>query len=90
MRTLSNERVVIVGASSGIGLAAARRAAESGAYIIMVSRSLDKLHQAASSVTGSHESHAINMLDEAAVESLAGRRIARWQDEFRWRERSRL
>ena len=45
-QVLSNKKVVVIGASSGIGLAVTRKTAELGAHIVMSSRSIDKLNQA--------------------------------------------
>jgi NAD(P)-dependent dehydrogenase (short-subunit alcohol dehydrogenase family) len=44
---LEGSKVVIVGGSSGIGLGAAEAIAERGADVILVGRSVDKLHRAA-------------------------------------------
>lgn len=52
MSELSKQTVVVVGASSGIGLAAARAAASRGADVIMLSRSQSKLDEAAKSIPG--------------------------------------
>ena len=52
MSELSSQTVAVVGASSGIGLAAARAAAARGARVIMLSRSQARLDEAAASVTG--------------------------------------
>jgi NAD(P)-dependent dehydrogenase (short-subunit alcohol dehydrogenase family) len=64
---LKGQRVVVVGASSGIGLAAAQQAATAGADVVMVSRSIDKLRQAAAVVQGSPELVALDMLDARGV-----------------------
>jgi NAD(P)-dependent dehydrogenase (short-subunit alcohol dehydrogenase family) len=69
MVTMAGLRIVIVGASSGIGLGTARAAAARQAHVVMVSRSMEKLTAAARSVTGSVETLAIDMLDETAVAS---------------------
>jgi NAD(P)-dependent dehydrogenase (short-subunit alcohol dehydrogenase family) len=64
---LKGQRVVVVGASSGIGLAVAQHAAKAGADVVMVSRSIDKLREAAAVVQGSPELVALDMLDAAGV-----------------------
>jgi NAD(P)-dependent dehydrogenase (short-subunit alcohol dehydrogenase family) len=69
MGTLEGQRIVVVGASSGIGLATAKAAAARKAHVIMVSRSIEKLAAAARTVTGSVETRAVDMLDEAAITS---------------------
>jgi len=45
---LNGKRVVVVGASSGIGLAVSRLAHAEGAHVVMVSRSPDRLEEARS------------------------------------------
>ncbi|NMO19181.1 SDR family NAD(P)-dependent oxidoreductase [Pyxidicoccus fallax] len=69
MSALTDQTVVIVGASSGIGLAAARAAAARGAQVVMLSRSQEKLDAAARRVEGKPpRAIAMNMLDAAAVD----------------------
>jgi NAD(P)-dependent dehydrogenase (short-subunit alcohol dehydrogenase family) len=68
MSELAMRRVAIVGASSGIGLAAAHAAAHAGAEVIMLSRSQAKLEEAATSVAGSTRAVAMDMLDRAGVD----------------------
>ena len=69
MSAFEKQTVVIVGASSGIGLATAQMAAAKGADVIMLSRSQAKLDRAAESVTGgSRRAMAMDMLDAAAVD----------------------
>jgi NAD(P)-dependent dehydrogenase (short-subunit alcohol dehydrogenase family) len=75
MNPLANKIVVIVGASSGIGLATARLAAERGAQVIMLSRSQAKLDAAATSVHGNGSNTralAMDMLDSSAVDKVIG------------------
>jgi len=47
LKRLEDQAIVITGASSGIGLATARLAAERGARVLLAARSLDGLHEAA-------------------------------------------
>jgi NAD(P)-dependent dehydrogenase (short-subunit alcohol dehydrogenase family) len=68
MSELAMRRVAIVGASSGIGLAAAHAAAHAGAEVIMLSRSQAKLEEAATSVAGSTRAVAMDMLDRSGVD----------------------
>jgi short-subunit dehydrogenase len=58
---LITETVVIVGASSGIGLAVARSAASHGAKVIMLSRSLAKREEAANTLQGTAHAIAVDM-----------------------------
>ncbi|MBK4735377.1 SDR family oxidoreductase [Noviherbaspirillum pedocola] len=46
MRTFTNSRVLVIGGSSGIGLATARAAADAGACVTVAARSPDKLDAA--------------------------------------------
>lgn len=73
MSELSKQVVLVVGASSGIGLAAARAAASRGAHVIMLSRSQSRLDEAAESVTGgTRQAIAMDMLDPGAVDRVMG------------------
>ncbi|QYA11927.1 SDR family oxidoreductase [Rhizobium sp. AB2/73] len=72
MSKLADQTVVIVGASSGIGLATAQLAAAKGANAVMLSRSQTKLDHAASLVTGERRAMAMNMLDAEAVDRVIG------------------
>lgn len=42
---LAGKRVVVVGASSGMGLAVAKASVVQGAHVILCSRSLERLHR---------------------------------------------
>jgi NAD(P)-dependent dehydrogenase (short-subunit alcohol dehydrogenase family) len=64
---LAEQTVVVVGASSGIGLATAKAAALRGADVILVSRSQAKVEEAAKALPGSR-AIAMDMLDRPAVE----------------------
>ena len=67
---LSNKKVVVIGASSGIGLAVAKKTAELGAHVVMSSRSIDKLNQAMTFVSGRVEAITADILNEASVKAL--------------------
>ena len=51
-RDLRGKRIILTGASSGIGLALARALAQEGARLILAARSEDKLHELARSLPG--------------------------------------
>src|SRR5260370_18402749 len=61
---------MVVGGSSGIGLATVRAAAREGADVIMVSRSAEKLDAAKRGIAGKVSSRAVDMLDREAVQSM--------------------
>lgn len=44
--SLRNQRIVIIGGSSGIGLATAKQALDQGAYVVIAGRSEERLNQA--------------------------------------------
>lgn len=50
LKPLSEQTIVITGASSGIGLATARRAAREGAKVVLVARNEDALREAVESI----------------------------------------
>ena len=64
--SLKGARVVVVGGSSGIGLAAARQALEAGAEVTIAGRSPDRLKQAQQSL-GSARAVEADITDAAAI-----------------------
>jgi len=64
---LKEKRVVIIGGSSGMGLASARAAAAAGAYVLIAGRSRDKLHQAMEEIGGEVEGHTLDVTREDEV-----------------------
>jgi len=67
---LQGKKVVIIGGSSGIGLATAKAAASEGAQVVIASRSEEKLRKAAAEIKGKVESIPVNTLEEASVKAL--------------------
>jgi NAD(P)-dependent dehydrogenase (short-subunit alcohol dehydrogenase family) len=67
--SFENKRVVIVGGSSGIGLAVAEEAASQGADVVIVSSSTERVQEAIKSIGGEARGQAIDVSDEKAVES---------------------
>jgi NAD(P)-dependent dehydrogenase (short-subunit alcohol dehydrogenase family) len=65
---LNHARVLVVGGSSGIGLATAAAAAEAGAEVTIASRSQTKLESAVSTLGKTARSVALDTGDVAAVE----------------------
>jgi NAD(P)-dependent dehydrogenase (short-subunit alcohol dehydrogenase family) len=70
---LQGKKVVIIGGSSGIGLATAKAAGAEGAQVIIASRSEEKLRMAAAKIKGKVESIQVNTLEESSVKALFGR-----------------
>lgn len=64
---LSGQKVVVVGGSSGIGLAVARMAQSEGASVIILGRSLTKLEQAKELIGSESQIISIDIMDEAVV-----------------------
>ena len=64
-----NKQVVIVGGSSGIGLAVAEEAASQGADVVIVSSSAERVQEAIKSIGGEARGHAVDVSDEKAVGS---------------------
>ena len=64
-----NKRVVIVGGSSGIGLAVAEEAALQGAEVVILSSNAERVQEAIRSIGGKAQGQALDVSDEKAVES---------------------
>jgi NAD(P)-dependent dehydrogenase (short-subunit alcohol dehydrogenase family) len=64
-----NKRVVIVGGTSGIGLAVAEKAALLGAEVVIVSSNAERVQDAIKSIGGEAQGQAVDVSDEKAVES---------------------
>lgn len=69
MASLSNKRVLVVGGSSGIGMAVAQQAAEAGAAVTIASRSVDKLAKAAQAIGHAVQTVALDTADEAGIDA---------------------
>jgi NAD(P)-dependent dehydrogenase (short-subunit alcohol dehydrogenase family) len=65
-----NKRVVIIGGSSGIGLAVAGETASQGAEVVIVSSNAERVRESAKSIGGNVRGEAVDVSDEKAVESL--------------------
>jgi NAD(P)-dependent dehydrogenase (short-subunit alcohol dehydrogenase family) len=68
-RSLKGSRVLVLGGSSGIGLAAAQAAAEAGATVTLASRSNDKVSAAATQVGKGAVGVALDTTNDAALEA---------------------
>ncbi len=67
---LQGQRIVIIGGSSGIGLATAKLAAGEGAEVIIASRSEEHLRKAKEEIGGNVESFTVNIMDEESIKGL--------------------
>jgi len=64
---LQQQRVVVVGGSSGIGLAVAQQAASQGAKVVIASSNAERVQKAVECISGEAEGQAVNVSDEGAV-----------------------
>ena len=81
LKKLSGQVVVITGATSGIGLVTARRAAQRGARLVLAARTEPALKQIAAELTGRGAEVAYvvaDVADEAQVRSIAQAALARF------------
>lgn len=69
--SLNGKTVLVIGGSSGMGLAVATKAAAAGARVHIVGRSPDKLAAAVAVIGGEAISHAADVGNEADVKALA-------------------
>src|ERR1700719_1670376 len=67
---LQQKRVVVVGGSSGIGLAVAHEAASQGAKVVIVSSNTERVQKAVECISGEAQGQAVDVADERAVETL--------------------
>jgi len=68
--TLDGQKVVVIGGSSGMGLATARAAALHGAEVTIASRRQDRVDAALDELPAGCEGAALDVRDEAAVATL--------------------
>jgi NAD(P)-dependent dehydrogenase (short-subunit alcohol dehydrogenase family) len=64
---LQHKRVVVVGGSSGIGLAVAQQAASQGAKVVVVSSNAERVQKAVECIGGEAEGQAVDVSDERVV-----------------------
>jgi NAD(P)-dependent dehydrogenase (short-subunit alcohol dehydrogenase family) len=68
-RSLKGSRVLVLGGSSGIGLAAAQGAAAAGAKVTVASRSGDKVNAAIATIGGGASGLPLDTTNDAALEA---------------------
>jgi NAD(P)-dependent dehydrogenase (short-subunit alcohol dehydrogenase family) len=69
---IENESVVIIGGSSGMGLAIAKEAADAGAAVIIAGRSQSRLDDAHRAISGDVTVHIVDVSDEKSIMKLFG------------------
>ncbi len=65
----SQQRVVVLGGSSGLGLAVAREVVAQGAGAVIASSNADRVKQAIATLGGKAEGHTLDLADEQAIQS---------------------
>ena len=65
----TGKRIVVIGGTSGIGLATAKMASEHGAEVVIASRDSAKLERAKVEIGGKVEGHQLNVTDESQVKA---------------------
>lgn len=65
--SLKEKKVVIIGGSSGMGLASAKAAAAEGAYVLIAGRSQERLKKALDEIEGEAEGHTLDVTREEEV-----------------------
>ncbi len=68
--TLKDQTIVVIGGSSGIGLATAKAAAEEGAHVVITGRSHERLNEARRTIGREVRAESIDANDEAATRRL--------------------
>src|SRR5580700_5055006 len=71
--TLKDKKVIILGGSSGIGLATARAAADEGATVVVTSSRKEKVIAAIASIGGRATGEVADLTDEAQTRALLER-----------------
>ncbi len=67
--SLQNKKIVVIGGSSGVGLAVAKAAAAEGAAVVIASRSAEKVERACQAAKPlALEGRVLDVSDEAAVQ----------------------
>ncbi len=70
---LTGQRIVILGGSSGIGLATAQAAAKEGASVVIASSRKARVDEALATLPKGSEGHAVDLTDEAGVKAFFNR-----------------
>ena len=70
---IGGQRVVLIGGTSGIGLATARLAAERGARVVVVSGRQESVRRALAELPAGTDGHAVDVRDPVALDALFDR-----------------
>jgi NAD(P)-dependent dehydrogenase (short-subunit alcohol dehydrogenase family) len=68
--SLQGKKIIILGGSSGIGLATAKAAAKQGASIVIVSSNQEKINNALKDLPGGSEGYAVDLSKEENIKDL--------------------
>src|SRR3981189_2187537 len=68
-RELSEKRIVVLGGSSGIGLAVAQQAVARGAQAIIASSNAERVKQAVATLDGKAEGHTLDLSNERDIQN---------------------
>ena len=68
--TLDGKRIVVLGGSSGIGLATAKAAAKEGASVVIASSRKARIDDALAKLPAGTEGHVLDLANETAVQAL--------------------
>jgi len=71
--TLDGQRIVVLGGSSGIGLATAQAAAREGATLVIASSRKARIDEALATLPTGTEGHVLDLADEDATQALFAR-----------------
>ena len=71
--TLNGKRIVVLGGSSGIGLATAQAAAREGANVVIASSRKSRIDEALATLPTGTESHVLDLADSDATQALFAR-----------------
>src|SRR6187402_279643 len=70
MKHLKDQRIVILGGTSGIGLASAQAAAADGAQVIVVSSNQERVNKALATLPGNSKGYTADFTNEAELKNL--------------------
>jgi NAD(P)-dependent dehydrogenase (short-subunit alcohol dehydrogenase family) len=70
---LKGKRVILLGASSGLGLATAKAAAAKGANVVIVSGSQERINRALAQLPAGSEGHAVDLSQEQNIKAFFAR-----------------